>query len=325
MSRPVDPVSGAPLNVLIRRGVKMTHLQLVAAIAETGQVLAAAERVGMTQPAASRLLAQLERALGTPVFTRHPRGVRLTEAGEILARGAARMLTDLDLTHARIGQALQGTTGSVRIGSVTGPSLQWLLPTVREMRRDFPQVELSVNVDISDKMADALLSRELDFFIGRVPDGADARAFRFDPVGEEPLSLVVRRGHPLAGRADATLDDCLGYDWVMQPPGALLRQTTETYLVSRGYRPPARVVGTTSILFTLALIHDTDAIAPLASAVAEFYIQDTRLGGRLDRLDVAPDLRVKTYGLVRQAEAELSPSADRMVERLLARAPQPDG
>ncbi|SHJ73495.1 DNA-binding transcriptional regulator, LysR family [Palleronia salina] len=310
-------------NVLIRRGVKMTHLQLVAAIAETGQVLSAAEKVGMTQPAASRLLAQLEKAVGAPIFRRHLRGVKLTEVGEILAKGATRMLSDLDLTQERIDQTLQGAHGIVRIGSVTGPSMQWLLPTVRDLRAEFPQIELTVHVDTSVKLTDALLSRELDFFLGRVPDGVDPRPFRFEPVSEEPIALVVRRGHPLSGRTELTLDDCLDFDWVMQPPGGLLRQTTENYLVSHGFRLPERTLGTTSTLFTLALVHDTDAIAPLARAVAEFYVRETGIGGRVDMLDVAPDLRVKTYGLVRRIEDEATPAAERVIRQLMERAPTP--
>lgn len=304
-------------GAFIRRGVKMTQLQLISALADTGQILAAAERVGMTQPAASRLLAQLQDSVGTPLFERHPRGVKLTEAGDILARGAARMLNDLDLTQERIVQTVQGARGFARIGSVTGPSLQWLLPVVRELRDRLPGIELVIHVETSAKLARSLLSRELDFYIGRVPEGADSRPFVFEPMRTEPISLLVRQDHPLTRIAAPTLTDCLAYDWVMQPSGGLLRQTIESYLISRGYRAPERVLGTTSILFTLAFVQDSDAIAPVASAVADFYAQETHLGGRLEILDVAPDLQVETYGLVRRAQDELPPAAEHVRARLL--------
>ncbi|QFU08095.1 HTH-type transcriptional regulator GbpR [Rhodobacteraceae bacterium THAF1] len=302
---------------LIRKGVKLTHLQLIACLKETEQILAAAEMVGMTQPAASRLLSQLESATGATLFNRHPRGVRLTEAGEVLANGAIRLLADLDLTQSRLLQSMHGETGLVRVGSVTGPSLKWLLPVIHLLRRDFPQIELAVHVDTSTKLAVDLLSRELDFFIGRVPDGTDGRPFLFNPVREEPISLVVRQGHPLAQKPKTTLEECMSFDWVMQPPGGLLRQTTETYLVSRGYRLPEHVIGTSSTLFTLGLIHTSDAIAPLASDVAEFFVRDTALAGRLETLNVAPDLRVKTFGLVRRSDDDLSPAAQRVHDMLM--------
>lgn len=310
------PARRRPHGALIRRGVKMTQLQLITALAETGQVLAAADRVGMTQPAASRLLAQLQDSVGTPLFERHPRGVKMTEAGEILARGAARMLNDLDLTHERIAQTVQGASGFARIGSVTGPSLQWLLPVVRALRSERPGLELVIHVDTSAKLARALLSREIDFFIGRVPEGADSRPFHFEPMRTEPISLLVRQGHPLTTVPAPTLGQCLQFDWVMQPAGGLLRQTIETYLISRGHRPPEHVLGTTSILFTLAFLQDTDAIAPVASAVADFHARETHLAGRLEILEVAPDLHVQTYGLVRRAQDELPPAAEHVFKQL---------
>ncbi|MDF0599615.1 LysR family transcriptional regulator [Psychromarinibacter sp. C21-152] len=310
----------ARTDTLARRGLKMSQLRLIAAVAETGQVAAAAQRVGLTQPAASRLLAQLEDVTGSQLYSRHPRGITLTEAGRSLARDAARVLNELDLAHERVTQASLGTSGQIRVGSVTGPSLQLLLPVVRDLRVAYPGIELGIEIDTSVKLAEALLSRDLDFFIGRIPDGADSRPFRFVPLQEEPISLIVRRGHPLTRRSDAGLEDCLNYDWVMQPPGGLLRQTAESYLLANGHDLPRRVLGTTSTLFTLALVHGTNAIAPLASAVADFYINDSGLGSRLDRLRVRSDIVVKAYGLVSRSEGGMSPAAERVLGLLRDRA-----
>ena len=127
-----DPQLGQ--HVLVRKGLKFSQLRLLAVLRETGQIGAAAQQVGMTQPAASRLLAQLEEMIGAPIFRRHARGVSLTEAGTIMADQAIRTLRELDLSQERVLQAVQGTRGLVRIGSVTGPSLALILPLVRELR-----------------------------------------------------------------------------------------------------------------------------------------------------------------------------------------------
>lgn len=320
MPRPAHTTPEARPATLARRGLKMSQLRLIAALAETGQVLAAAQRVGMTQPAASRLLAQLEDVAGALLFTRHPRGVRLTEAGRLLAHDASRILKDLDLTQERIAQASSGARGLVRIGAVTGPSLQLLLPVVRDLRIVYPGIELAIQVDTSARLADAMLSGVLDFFIGRIPDGADSRPFLFELISDEPISLIVRRGHPLTRKQPLMIEDCLDYDWATQPPGGLLRQTTETYLLSRGFRLPPRVIGTTSTLFALALVHATNAIAPLASAVADFYIGERFLGSRLDRLDAMADLSVKPYGLVCRSDGRMSPATERVFAALRNKA-----
>lgn len=294
----------------MRKGLKFSQLRLLAVLRETGQIGAAAEKVGMTQPAASRLLSQLEEMVGAPIFRRHARGVSLTEAGQIMADQAVRTLRELDLSQERVVQAIQGTRGLVRIGSVTGPSLEIVLPLVRELRVSTPAIELAIQVDTSDKLAEALLARDLDFYIGRIPDRASAGPFAVSDIGEEPIGLVVRADHPLTRVANLTLEQCLDHDWVSQPPGGLLRRTAEDYLLSKGLRLPRRVLGTTSTLFTLALIQKTNAIAPLARASAEFFIDASGLGSRLAMLPVAPDLAVKAYGIVTRQDRDLSPAAE---------------
>jgi len=140
-------------------------------------------------------------------------------------------------------------------------------------------------------------------------------------VAPEPVALIVRLEHPLARRDHITLEDCLIYDWVMQPPGGLQRRTVETYLLENGYRVPKRILGTSSLLLTLAIISDTNAVAPVARSVGEFYAAKAALGGNIRLLDVAPDMAVSPYSLVRRAGDTLTPPAARvfsMVERNLS-------
>ncbi|WP_116082432.1 LysR family transcriptional regulator [Tropicimonas sp. IMCC34011] len=305
---------------LVRGGLKFSQLRLMSALREHGRIGAAASHVGMTQPAASRLLAQLEPLVGTPLYIRHPRGIELTEAGRILADQATETLKGLDRAHQKMEGLKGGIRGHVRVGSVTGPSLEQLLPVQREVRLAYPEIEVTVQVDTSDRLAEALLADNLDFYIGRVPDAADARPFAIDMIGPEPISLLVRLAHPLTRKADATLKDCLDYDWVMQPPGGLLRRTAENYLLSKGLSVPSRVVSTTSILFTLALVNETNAIAPIASAVCRFFIERAALGSRLAILPVAEDIAVEDFGIVSRAGAALTPAADRFMTLLRARS-----
>ncbi len=301
---------------LVRRGLKFSQLRLIAALRDFGQIGAAAEFLGMTQPGASRLLAQLEVLAEASLYTRHARGVTLTDAGRILADRAAQVLKDMELSGAEISEVVRGLSGSVRVGSVTGPSLDLLLPVVRDLREAYPEIDVGVEVETSQVLSEFLLAETLDFYIGRIPDGADARPFRFAPIGEEQISLLVRLDHPLTRKPDLTIEDCLDYDWVTQPPGGLLRRTAEDYLLARNLPLPPRVLSTASTLFTLAMINVTDAIAPLASAVADFFTQQAGLGSRLAKLPVAPDLAVKPYGLVQRSSDLLSPSAQRVFSLL---------
>lgn len=303
----------------IRRGLRFTQLRLLVALQETGQISAAARHLAITQPAASRLLAELEHITGTSLYTRHARGVVLTQTGRLLAEKAGAILRQLNEAREAIDGIGQGLTGQVRIGAVTGPALELLLPAIRELRIVYPEIEIAVDVDTSDKLAEALLSRRLDFYLGRLPEGVDGRAVRMRRIGPEPIAFVARTGHVLARRPNPTLQECLPYDWVMQPPGGLMRRTVENHLLEQGLSLPERILGTTSTLLTLALVSQTNAIAPLASSVAQFHAgpgREVAVLGIADRIAVAP------CSVVLPSAQALTPAADRVlavVEREIER------
>ena len=303
---------------LIRRGLRLPQLRLLVALHDTGQVSGAAAQVGTTQPAASRLLSELEKTVEARLYERHARGVTLTPAGEALSARARDMLRGLDDVQHEIAALGGGERGTVRIGSVTGPAVELVLPVIRELRVTYPDIELSVHVDTSDKLADALMARDLDFYIGRMPEGMDPGAIALEEVGPEPVALVARLDHPLSRRAGFGMADCLAYDWVMQPENGLLRRTTEAYLLRNGFSPPERILSTSSLLLTLAIICETNAIAPIARSAADFYAGEQAFGGRIRRLDVAGDLKVVPFSLIYLRAVAPSPAVERVL-RLIRR------
>lgn len=307
---PSDPLqTSSSGGDLIRRGLRFSHLRLMVALQETGQISSAAAQIAMTQPAASRLLAELETQMRAKLYERRPRGVALTEAGLLLANQARQVLQQLEDTGQKIARISGGTRGLVRIGAVTGPALEIVLPVIRQVWASYPEIELTVRVDTSDQLGAALLAHELDFYIGRVTEDIDPGVLKLDPIGPEPLDLIVRAEHPLSREGSANFADSLSYDWVVQPVGHPMRRTAELYILERGLELPRRILSTSSLLLTLAIISETDAVAPVARAVAEFYMG---LAGRVQRLNLPHDMAVSPYSLIRRAEDVLSPAAERV-------------
>ncbi len=311
-----EPISGR--DSLLRRGLKLSHLRVVAALLRTGQVSAAASELAMTQPAASRLLAEAERIAGAALYRRLPRGIELTAAGMHLATLAQRILGDLDAASRELAELDTGRRGTVSIGAVTGAALEHVLPVLRQVRVTHPGISANVVVDTSDRLAPLMFSDQLDFYIGRIPGDLDRAAFLADPIGTEPVALIVRDEHPLTRRAQLTLEECVEFDWVLQPQGGLMRQTVENYLIERHIGLPARVISTSSTLMMLALIASSNAIAPIARAAARFFASDEGLGGRIKALPIAADLSVSAYSLLRPARRALSPASRIVHARLQA-------
>jgi DNA-binding transcriptional LysR family regulator len=302
------------------RGLKMSHLRLMAELQATGHLGLAAERMGLAQPAASRLLAEVERVAGHPVHSRDGRGLRLTAAGEALARRAARIALELADAAREVTEAATGTEGHVRIGAVTGPALDHVLPAVQRLRAAHPRLTLEITVSTSPPLCELLLAGRLDFAIGRLLDPGLNRSLHMQPIRDEPLSLIVRRAHPLLLRPRIAAADVLDYEWVMPEDEALITRSVLDRLAALGLPGPRRQVSTASFLFTLAMLKASDAVAPLAQPVAESFAS----GPSTPFVDLPIDLgiRVPPFGLIRRREAELTPAAGRVAQAILESGPR---
>jgi DNA-binding transcriptional LysR family regulator len=305
---------------LAKKGLKLSHLRLLAALAETGQIGQAAERLNIAQPAASRLLAEVERIVGSAVHSRTGRGITLTSVGEALALRAQRVQTELRDAARDIAEVAAGEAGYVRIGSVTGPAIDRVLPALRAARIAAPRVTAEVTVSPSDVLCDQLLAGKLDFAIGRLPDGPSRVLFDFTPIATEPVALVVRRDHPLLQRQNLKPAELLDYDWVLPPPESILSRAVLARLGAYGLPSPPQRLSTASFLLIFSLLLQSNAIAPLARAVAGAYVTGPYASYVL--LDIDLGIEVEPFGLVTRAGAILPPVAARLAAAIQAQTPE---
>jgi DNA-binding transcriptional LysR family regulator len=297
-------------DTLMQKGLKLSHLRLLAALAETGQIGQAADRLNIAQPAASRLLAEVERIAGAPVHARTGRGMMLTAVGETLALRAQRIQTELRDAARDIAEVAAGQTGHVRIGAVTGPAIDRVLPALRAASLQAPRLTAEVTVAASDQLCDQLLAGKLDFAIGRLPEGPTRALFDFTAIASEPVALVVRRSHPLLARAQLVPADLAAFDWVMPPPASLLTRAVQDRLRAHGLPSPQQAISTDSFLLIFALLQHSDAIAPLARAVADSFTAAADAPYRRLALDLG--IEVAAFGLITRAGAILPPVAARL-------------
>lgn len=308
---------------LVSRGIKLKQLALLLAVQDTGQMSRAAAILNMTQPAASRMMADLEALLAAGLTQRHPRGITLTPAGERLAERSRHLLRNLDIAGREVRDIDQGRVGTVHLGSVSGPSLDLVLPLVRGLRESEPDLGINITVDSSDRLVAELLSGRLDFYIGRVPENLDPTSFDVIPIGPEPLAMIVREAHALVMTPPESLADCLAYDWVMQPSGGLLRTTIEQYVLARGLSLPPRIIGTSSLMLTLAFVTRSDAIGMMSTAAAAFFAGADGIKAPIRVLAIAPDLAVSPYGIVTLKDRAPTPAAKVILERLALELARP--
>jgi DNA-binding transcriptional LysR family regulator len=315
MSHPDRP------NILIQRGLKLSHLRMIAAFAQSGQIGLAAKSLGITQPAASRLLAEVERVVGAPVHARSGRGVTLNDAGLVLAQRARRILLELHDAGREMAELQQGLQGAVTIGAVTAPALDMVLPALRSARLSSPGISAEVTVAPSDTLCAQLLAGEIDFAIGRIPSNLDTAQFTSRIIAPEPVQLLVRRDHRLAQASAIAPLELLDYDWVMPGKGSPLTEAVLARLLRLGLPPPPRRLSTASFLLTLALLKQSNSIAPLAEAVALQFADGPDAPFAILQIDLG--IEVAPYSLLTRAGTTLTPAAAVLVNLMMQAAGQP--
>lgn len=302
-------------NSFLNRGLKLTHLQLVAAISRTGGMQSAAAQLAIAQPAASRLASEIERIVGQKIHRRNGKGIELTPAGHALAERAIRVLRELEDANSDIAAIGQGLVGNVRIGSVTGPAIKFVLPALREARLAMPKVSISVQVSTSDILGRYLVRGELDFVIGRLPEGYQPSMFDTQPIAQEPVSFIARKEHALLRAKNVTTEQLLEYDWVLPFKGTILHSAIDRALTNRGLLLPTQTYNTSSFLLTMALTQKSNAIAPIATSVANVFAaegKETSLGV----IDTDFAIQVEAFGFLKLTGRVFSPVTQAVFEML---------
>lgn len=191
----------------IRNRLKTRQLMLVVALAEEGNIHRAATVLHMTQPAASKLLRELEDALGVTLFEREPRGMRPTRYGDAMVRHARSVLGTLDQAQEELIALKSGRLGHVAVGAITSPGVRLLPAAVAAVKRAHADIRVSVEIDASNVLLERLAQEKLDVVIGRLSAEHDKLRLRYEPLSGEPVRAVVRAGHPLLQSAALTLAD----------------------------------------------------------------------------------------------------------------------
>jgi DNA-binding transcriptional LysR family regulator len=292
--------------------LKTRHLLLLLHLYEQRSVLRAAEAANMTQPAASKLLAEMEGLLGVPLFERHARGVEPTWYGQVLIRRARSALSEIGRAHDEIAALRSGRSGQASIGTVVNPGTTLVPQAIAAVKRDFPDILVKVEMDYSRPLVAKLLDGQLDIVIGRImgPEGADE--LEFEPLADEPHSVIVRNGHPLAQRPRVSHRDLVEYGWIMPPAASVLRTRLDSMFLEHGLPPPQNITETSSLPLIIHLLRHSDLLAALPPESVAPYLQTSQMA----ILPIELGVRMEYFGIIRRRDQQLSPGAERVLGAL---------
>jgi LysR family transcriptional regulator for metE and metH len=198
--------------------LEMRHLKLVAAIAETGSVTLASNRLHLTQSALSHQLRDAEEQLGVALFERRNRRMALTPAGERLLQSARAVIDELARAEKDIRECNgNGTTkGVLRVSTECYTVYHWLPPRLKLFQHKFPAVDFQLVIEATDNPFEALLEGKLDLAI--VCDPIRNRKIRYTPLFEDEVVIIVSPEHRLAGRKFAAPAEFANENLIIYPP-----------------------------------------------------------------------------------------------------------
>jgi DNA-binding transcriptional LysR family regulator len=199
--------------------VTFAQLQAFATVARLGSVKAAAEQLGVTEPAVSGAVAALRRDLGDELFRRANGGIALTPGGTRLANTAAEILGLADRARRSVTEA-RGAAELVRLAVTSAISEYVAPPLLDAFTRRAPSTEVSVTVEPSASFSDLLQDRLADVALGPRLGGDTALGIESVPFLRYRLIVVAGTGHRLAGRRDLAPAALAGEHWLVGPSGA---------------------------------------------------------------------------------------------------------
>lgn len=236
----------------IARRVTLRELRLLLAVAQSGSILKAASEVGVTQPALSKCVADLEETLGVRLFDRTNRGVIATPYGEILLRRAVSIFEELRDAVDEIDALEDSTRGEVRVGATPTLCAGVLPRVINSFLEKRPNFKFEVSELPLEKLASEVLMRGLDFGIGRVPE--EHGDLEFEKLFDDRLFIVAGAFHPLVKRRAITLADSVEYPWVLPRADGAVTSQLRNVLQQQGLQPPRSSVASMSVVMRYELI-----------------------------------------------------------------------
>jgi DNA-binding transcriptional LysR family regulator len=216
--------------------MEIKQLKAFVAIAETRTFTAGAKRVNVTQAAISMQIRQLEDEVGLQLFTRTPRRVILTEAGESLLERARKILRDHDSAVAEIAELGGVEKGRLRIGSASAEFTTQQLPHIlRRLKHDFPNSELSVSAGTSQTLVEKILHGDLDIAFISLP--VDNTSITTERLFSDQIVAIAHPTHPLAGKRHISPEELARQKLILGERGGNTRRMIDDFFHAANLHP----------------------------------------------------------------------------------------
>jgi DNA-binding transcriptional LysR family regulator len=288
----------------------LRDLRYFLAIAELGHLGQAAERLHRSPPALTKCIRRLEESVGTPLFVRAGRGIRLTAAGQALKKRAKTFEVAMDDTLREIGAVAGGASGHLRVG-VAPTMAQYLLPgACRAFMEEAKDVTIETLIGIANFLREALQAGEIDMAI-TVAAAGDGLVVH--PIVDDDVVVVAGTDHEVF-RARPTIRDLAQYRWVLPLPAydTEIRHFIDAAFRRHNLPPPKVQIETNSVTFLPNMI----AATGLLSFISRRNLGRGHVAAPLREVRLKEMTMRRQFALMYRKDAYMSPAALRFADLL---------
>jgi DNA-binding transcriptional LysR family regulator len=237
----------------VGRRLKLRDLHTLQIVSEVGSMAKGSQQLGLSQPAISKAIVEMEQALGTRLLDRSSVGVELTATGRMLVDRTRLIFDEVRQGVKDIEYLSDPTRGEVRIG-VTEPTTSTLAQTIARLSRRYPNISYFVEVTDTTTLMRLLRERTLDVALTRWTAKNAADDLHAAPLFGTDLAVMAAKHHPLTRARKLLLKDLMTERWTLSPPDSFLGQIVREAFRRSNLDLPATTVTSISIYMRLTLL-----------------------------------------------------------------------
>jgi DNA-binding transcriptional LysR family regulator len=312
LARPQRELSDDALTRLLRTA----QLQALIALVEHRNFTRAARAIDISQPAIHRAARQLESTLQASLFEKTSFGVVPTREAERLARRARLAFAEIEQARAEVAALSGAESGRTAIGAMP-LARSFLIPrAVIDFMRERPAHTVAIVEGTYEHLLNSLRAGEVDFLIGAMRERDLPADVVEERLFDDPLSIIVRTGHPLAGKKRLSASDLTRYPWIAPRTGSPLRAHFSALFREAGVAAPERSIECNSLVAARAFLLESDSMMLLSTHQIHYELK----ARMLVPLPHPSGEIVRPIGLTQRRDWRPTPAQARLLEHLRDRA-----
>ncbi len=261
-------LSSRSLSRLINNRLRLKHMELFEQVCEKRSLRKASDACGITQPAATKLIQELEGIFGTALFHRDRQGMRPTLHGDLVRRHLAVLTADIQNLQSELEVFAAGGAGRVRLGAIPSVASELLARSVIMSLQARPGVQISLREGTTAELLSALRQAEFDLVFSRVMEEPAHPQFHSVVVYDEPFAVVARADHPLANAARIDWRKLSQAQWVLPEAGTPMLDLINGVFAQHSVPRPAPAVECSAPDKVRKLVTHTDLLGVLPQSGA---------------------------------------------------------